>query len=169
MAPLFSGDCQTRSYTVLLVLESKSHSVRRRRRVPRAETPRFCVCLLCRAHRLRRCLCARVPADRRRLTQRNCAASSAETNGSGVRRTCLDSLAVVTAAGAEKVSALSPVSPPVAASSGMGMIDMSDSVARYVETGVGCRCCELLGIASADFEGNESTARREACRLEDAV
>ena len=58
---------------------------------------------------------------------------------------------------------------PVAASSGMVMIDMSDSLARYVETGVGCRCCELLGLASADFEGNESTARREACRLEDAV
>src|SRR6266446_3421793 len=85
---------------------------------------------------------------KRRLTQRNCAASSAETNGSGVRRTCLDSLAVITALGAEKVSALSPVSPPVAASSGMVMIDMFDSLARYVETGVGCRCCEPLWIAS---------------------
>jgi hypothetical protein len=74
---------------------------------------------------------------------------------------------VITAVGAEKVSALSPLSPPVAASSGMVMIDMFDSLARYVETGVGCRCCGPLGIAS-DFEGNESTARREACRLEDA-
>src|SRR5258707_14679459 len=104
----------------------------------------------------------------RRLTQRNCAASSAETNGSGVRRTCLDSLAVITGLGAEKVSALSPVSPPVAASSGLGMIDMFDSPARDVETGVGCRCCEPLGIAS-DFEGNESTKGREALRLDDAV
>jgi len=74
----------------------------------------------------------------------------------------------VTAVGAEKVSALSPVSPPVAASSGMEMIDMFDSLARYVETGVGCRCCEPLGIGS-EFEGNESTVKREACRLEDAV
>src|SRR5216684_2529743 len=105
---------------------------------------------------------------KRRLTQRNCAASSAETNGSGVRRTCLDSLAVMTAVGAERASALSPVCPPVAPSSGMVMIDMFDSLARYVETGVGCRCCEPLGIAS-DFEDNESTARREACCLGDAV
>src|SRR6266446_1319886 len=105
---------------------------------------------------------------KRRLTQRNFAAASAETNGSGVGRTCLDSFAVITAVGAEKVSALSPVSLPVAASSGMVMIDMFDSLARYVETGVGCRCCEPLGIAS-DFEDNESTARREACCLGDAV
>ena len=48
------------------------------------------------------------------------------------------------------------------------MIDMFESLARYVETGVGWRCCEPLGLAS-DFEGNESTASRGACRLEDAV
>ncbi len=66
------------------------------------------------------------------------------------------------------VSALPPVSSPVAGSSGMLMIEMSDSLARYVETGVGWRCCESLGIAS-DFEDKESTARREACCLGDAV
>src|SRR6266481_4495759 len=92
------------------------------------------------------------------------AASSAETNGSGVRRTRLDSLAVMTPVGAGKGSALSAVSPPVAASSGTVMIEMFEPLARYVETGVGCRCCEPLGIAT-DFEGNESPTRRGACRL----
>src|SRR5258708_34475163 len=105
---------------------------------------------------------------KRRLTQRNCAASSAETNGSGVRRTCLDSLAVTTVAGAEKVPALSPGSPPVATSSCMVMIDLSGSFGRDAKTGVGCRCCKTLERA-LDIDGNESTVRRGACRLEDAV
>ena len=76
--------------------------------------------------------------------------------------------AYITAVGAEIVSALSPLSSPVAGCSSLLMIDMSDSLARYVETGVDLRCCEPLWIAS-DFEDNESTARREACCLGNAV
>src|SRR5437016_5435634 len=47
------------------------------------------------------------PSRYRRLTQRNRAASSTETNGSGVRGARPNSLAVITVAGAEIVSALS--------------------------------------------------------------
>jgi hypothetical protein len=72
--------------------------------------------------------------------------------------------------GAEKVSAhtLSPLSLPVAASSGIVMTDLSGSLARDAKTGVGCRCCKPLGRASV-IEGNGSKISREACRLEDAV
>src|SRR5258706_13040322 len=82
--------------------------------------------------------------------------------------TCLHSVAGITVAGAEKASALSPVSPPVAASSGILVIDSSGSLARDAKTGVGCRYCKPLGRGS-DIEGNESTLRRGACRLEDAA
>ena len=66
------------------------------------------------------------------------------------------------------VPALSPLFPPVAASSGIVMIGLSGSLARDAKTRVGCRLCKPLWAAS-DVKGNESTVRHEACRLEDAV
>jgi hypothetical protein len=75
---------------------------------------------------------------------------------------------VITVAGAEKVSALSSHSPAVAASSGMVMIELSGSLAQDAKTGVDGRCRKALGRLS-DMDGNESTERREACCLDDAV
>src|SRR5439155_18231831 len=73
------------------------------------------------------------PSRYRRLTQRNRAASSAETNGSGVRGARPNSLAVITVAGAEIVSALSPLCPPVPDSRGIVMIGLSGPTTRRSE------------------------------------
>ena len=48
------------------------------------------------------------------------------------------------------------------------MFDLSCLFAKDAKTGVGYRCCKSLERAS-DIDGNESTVRRGACRLEDAV
>src|SRR6266480_2294386 len=96
------------------------------------------------------------PSRYRRLTQRNRAASSAETNGSGVRGARPNSLAVITVAGAEIVSALSPLCPPVPDSRGIVMIGLSGPLVRDANTRVGCGCCKPLGAAS-DVKGKEST------------
>src|SRR5436309_14500426 len=108
------------------------------------------------------------PSRYQRLTQRTRSDSSAETNGSGVRGARPNSLAVITVAGAEIVSALSPLCPPVPDSRGIVMIGLSGPLVRDANTRVGCGCCKPLGAAS-DVKGKESTVRREACCLGDAV
>jgi hypothetical protein len=62
----------------------------------------------------------------------------------------------------------SSLSPPVAASSESVVTDSGRSLGRDAKTGADALCCESLGRIS-DNDGKESTARREACCLGDAV
>src|SRR5690242_20090495 len=95
----------------------------------------------------------------------NLAAASHPIGGSN---TCFDSLAALTVAGADKTSSPPSLSPPVAAFSGLVVNDWWCSLGWDAKTGVDGLCFESLGRVS-DIDGKESTARREACCLGDAV
>src|SRR5690349_8609330 len=93
------------------------------------------------------------------------AAASLPSNGSN---TCLDSLVALGVAGTDKTSSPLPLSSPMAASSGSVVTDSRRSPGRDAKTGADALCCESLDRI-ADNDGKESTARREACCLGDAV
>src|SRR5467141_3082836 len=83
------------------------------------------------------------------MLPRGLAAASHPINGSN---TCLDSLAALTVAGADKTSAPLPLSfPPVDASSGLLVTESRRSLARDAKSGVDALCCEspadCFGIA----------------------